>query len=173
MIQIRILLVKLCLAVILTGCFFASDTEAKVGYIDLQRLVKESEMGAEARKEIEILRQQKEKDIFEKMQEIERLKSELAAEGKSLHEEEKRQKLLQLQQFNKEYQRMVSDAKEEIAREDRELVAEILKRAERIIKTVAEQRRYAIILKDPNVIGYLDPKVDITEIVIKAMNNGQ
>jgi outer membrane protein len=159
--------------VMLTGCFFAPDTEAKVGYIDLQRLVKESKMGVAARKEIEILRQQKEKAIFEKMQEIERLKSELAAEGDAWTENDKRDRLQQLQQANKEYQRMVSDAKEEIAREDRELVTDILKKAEAIITRVAKQQRYAIILKDPNVIGYLDPKVNITELVIKAMNAAQ
>jgi outer membrane protein len=162
---------QIILGLMLTGCVLASDTEAKVGYIDLQRLVKESKMGAEARKEIESLRQLKEKAVFEKMQEIERLKSELNMENASLTEDEKRDKLQMLQQSNKAYQRMVSDAKEEIAREDRELVAEILRKADGIIKKIAKQGRYDMILKDPNVIGYLDPKVDITDAVLRAMDS--
>ena len=169
----RFLPVQIILAIVLTGCVFASDSEAKVGYIDLQRLVKESNMGSAARKEIEALRQQKEKEVFDKMQDIERLKSLLTAQADKLSETEKRDKYQQLQQLNKEYQRMVSDAKEEISQQDRQLVADILKKADNIIQKIAKQGRYTLILKDPNVIGYLDPKVDITEAVIEALNAGK
>lgn len=65
---------------------------------------------------------------------------------------------------------MVADAKEDISREDRELVALILKKADDILKKVAKKKRFSIILKDPNAIGYLDPDVDITDLVLKELN---
>ena len=65
---------------------------------------------------------------------------------------------------------MVADAKEDISREDRELVALILKKADDILKKVAKKKRFSIILKDPNAIGYLDPDVDITDLVLKELD---
>ena len=70
----------------------------------------------------------------------------------------------------KEYQRLVADAKEDITREDRQLVAIILEQANDILKKVAKKKKYGIILKDPNAIGYLDPDVDITDLVLKELN---
>ena len=70
----------------------------------------------------------------------------------------------------KEYQRLVADAKEDITREDRELVSIILKKADNVLKRVAKNNKFTIILKDPNAIGYLDPSVDITDLVLKELN---
>jgi outer membrane protein len=64
----------------------------------------------------------------------------------------------------------VDDAKEDITREDRQLVAIILGKANDILKNVAKKKKYSIILKDPNSIGYLDPDVDITDLVLKELN---
>ena len=173
MIHHRAVMAQIIVAVILVGCSCTSDASAKVGYIDLKRLVKESNMGKVARKEIEALRQEKEKAVFEKLQKIKQLKSELNEENASLTENKKRDKLKQLQNLNKDYQRFIADSKEEIACEDRNLVASILKKAERIIKKIAKKGRYTLILKDSRVIGYLDPQIDITDDVLKRLNAGE
>jgi outer membrane protein len=64
----------------------------------------------------------------------------------------------------------VADAKEDITREDRQLVSIILEKANDILKKVAKKKKYTIILKDPKTIGYLDPDVDITDLVLKELN---
>jgi len=83
---------------------------------------------------------------------------------------EKQDTVEALKKLYKDYQRMVADAKEDISREDRELVALILKKADDILKKVAKKKRFSIILKDPNAIGYLDPDVDITDLVLKELD---
>jgi len=143
---------------------------SKVGYIDLQRLVNESKMGQSAKKEIQSLRVKKEKAIEIKMNEINKLKDLLNDSQSNLDINDKREKTEELQKIYKEYQRLVEDAKEDIAREDRELVALILDKADGVLKDVAKKEKYTIIVKDPNAIGYLDPSVDITEKVLDALN---
>ncbi|MEE8431795.1 MAG: OmpH family outer membrane protein, partial [Candidatus Desulfatibia sp.] len=90
--------------------------------------------------------------------------------GDKLPARERRDKVELLQKMNKDYQRLVADAKEDIAREDRQLVALILEKANDILKSVAKKKKYTIILKDPKTIGYLDPAVDITDLVVKELN---
>ena len=142
----------------------------KVGFINLQRLVNESEMGKSARDDILKLRREKERAVAAQQQQINRLRNELNTGAASMTAAEKQDKVETLKKIYKDYQRMVADAKEDISREDRELVAIILKKADGVLKKIAGKKKFSIILKDPNAIGYLDPDVDITDLVLKELN---
>ena len=143
---------------------------SKVGYIDLQRLVKESKLGKAAMSDIERLRTEKQKAIAEKLKLINTIKIDLESKDELLKGEKKKDKLEELNSLIRDYKRMVDDAKEEIAKEDRELVAQILKKADGLLKKVSKKEKFTMILKDPNAVGYLDPSVDITDQVLKELN---
>jgi outer membrane protein len=147
-----------------------SHAADKVGYINLQRLVNESTMGKAARADIQKMRKQREEIVSNKLWAVNNLKTVLTEKGASMDPAEKRDKIEKLRSEYKEYQRLLADAKEDILREDRELVAIILKKADGVLKQVAKKRGYTIILKDPKAIGYLDPSVDITDEVLKGLN---
>jgi len=164
-----ILAMTCCVAFGLTLCA-VSHAADKVGYINLQRLVNESTMGKAARAEIQKMRKQREEIVSNKLWEVNNLKSLLTEKGAAMDPVEKRSKIEKLRSAYKEYQRLLADAKEDILREDRELVAIILKKADGVLKRVAKKRKYTIILKDPKAIGYLDPSVDITDEVLKGLN---
>ncbi|MCP3951033.1 MAG: OmpH family outer membrane protein [Desulfobacterales bacterium] len=142
----------------------------KVGYINLQRLVNESKMGKSAREDILKLRREKEKAVVAKQNRINHLRKDLNVNAAKMPLIEKQDKVEALKGLYKEYQRMVADAKEDISREDRELVTLILKKADGVLKKIAKKKKFSIILKDPNAIGYLDPDVDITDLVLKELN---
>lgn len=142
----------------------------KVGYINLQRLVNESDLGKSAREDLLKLRRNREDALVEKLNEVNGLKQIINDQGSAMSPQEKMEKLEALQKAHKEYQRMVADAKEDIVREDRQLVSIILGKADPVLKQVAQKKKYTIILKDPNAIGYLDPDVDITNDVLKELN---
>jgi outer membrane protein len=157
---------------VILGLIFAGGAVAadKVGYINLQRLVNESKMGKAARADIQKMRTGKQEDLNKRIQEINRLRDLLNKEGSNMDPRERRDKIEILKRAYKEYERLLADAKEDITREDRELVAIILQKADGVLKKVAKKNNYAIILKDPNAIGFLDPEVDITDLVLKELN---
>ncbi|MFP4477641.1 MAG: OmpH family outer membrane protein [Desulfatibacillaceae bacterium] len=159
--------VLLILFLALTG---AAHGAGKVGFINLKRLVNESDLGKTAKKDIAKLRKDRTADATEKQRQVNHLKQVIEEQGDTMSPEEKREKLEALQKTYKDYQRLIEDAKEDIAREDRELVSIILKKADDVLKEVAKKRKYTIILKDPATIGYLDPEVDITDEVLKELD---
>ena len=142
----------------------------KVGYINLQRLVSESKMGKDARQDIQKLGEQKDKIVKAKLEEVNNLKEYLIQNRDKMDDREKRDKTEDLRRVYNDYQRLFNDAKEDLLKEDREIVSIILKRADDVLKKVAKSKNFAIILKDPNAIGYLDPEVDITDDVLKELN---
>lgn len=141
----------------------------KVGYINLQRLVSESVIGKAAMADIERLRKKKQTVISEKLKKINDVKIDLETQD-DLKDEEKKDRIDELNGLIKEYKRLVSDAKEEIGKEDRELVAQILKKADSALKKVAKKKKFTMIIKDPNAVGFLDPSVDITDDVLKELD---
>jgi len=165
----KLLMVGCCLilGLVFAGSSYAAD---KVGYINLQRLVNESKMGKAARDDIQKMRAGKQAELNKRMQEINKLRDVLNKERNKMDPRERRDKIEILKKAYKEYERLLADAKEDITREDRELVAIILQKADGVLKKVAKKNNYAIILKDPNTVGFLDPKVDITDLVLKELN---
>ncbi|CAB5126084.1 hypothetical protein D3OALGA1CA_4408 [Olavius algarvensis associated proteobacterium Delta 3] len=142
----------------------------RVGYINLQRLVNESKMGQSAREDIQKLRKAKEEALARKLQDINAKKDTLNKDWETLSPRDRRNRRSELKRDVEEYQRLVNEAKEDILREDREVVAIILQKADGVLKKVARRKKFTIILKDPNAIGYLDDKVDITDDVLKELN---
>ena len=157
----------LLMGLVLCTTSYAAD---KVGYINVRRLINESKMGKEAKANLRKMSQEKEALLNTKLQEINRLKEFINKQGDNLSSRERREKIEQLQRRYRDYQRLVADTKEDIAWEDRQLVSIILEKANDILKKVAKKKKFAIILKDPNAIAYLDPKVDITDLVLKELN---
>ncbi len=148
----------------------AASAADKVGYINLQRLVSESKIGQEAREDIQKLRKAKERELGRRLETLNEMKDKLNKEWDALDPRNRRDQRAALERSFEDYQRMVNDAKEDILREDREVVAIILHKADGVLKKVAKKNGYTIILKDPDAVGYLDPKVDITDEVLKELN---
>ena len=165
----NLLVIAGCIVLALVWCTSSFAAE-KVGYINLQRLVNESKMGKNAKADIQKMRQIKQSVLDKKLADINKLRDFINKKGNKLTAADRRAKVELLQKMYKEYQRLVADAKEDITREDRQLVAIILEKANDILKKVAKKKKYGIILKDPNSIGYLNPDVDITDLVLKALN---
>ena len=166
----RIMVLIICCMALVFGSTLACYAADKVGYINLQRLVNESEMGKAAKNDIQKLREERETVLKEKLKEINDLRDLINKESETMEAAEKNDKIQELTRAYKEYQRILEDAKEDISNEDQELVAIILQKADGVLKEVAKKQKYSIILKDANAIGYLDPEVDITDDVLKELN---
>lgn len=166
--NLLIIFILVAAAMILLPCHVSAASGGKVGYINLERLVKESALGKQAGKKLEALRKAKQAKITASLKAINDLKLNISESQSS--DQEKRKQLEKLNQLIKEYKRMVADAKEEITHQNRVMVAQILSKADGALKKVAKKRKFTIILKDPNAIGYLDESVDITGDVLKELN---
>ena len=88
---------KVCTATVFVFFLFtacsAFAVSSKVGYIDLQRLVKESKLGKAAMSDIEKLRAEKQKSITEKSKLINSMKLDLESKDDLLKTEEKKAKV--------------------------------------------------------------------------------
>jgi outer membrane protein len=149
----------------------AVAAEIKIGIVDLQKALNESEAGKQAKKDLEEIIKAKQKLIDQKGREIEKLKEEIDKQASVLSEKALRQKQDELDRKMRDYKRFVQDAQDEVKRKEAQLTEEILKELRKVIDEIGKKENFTLILeKVEGVVLYIDETVDITQKVIETYN---
>ena len=142
----------------------------KIGYIDIQRVIGESQAGKRARDRFQAQVKKAEADIIKERQDIERLKSDLDKKGPLLKDEERRNLELDLQKRSVNLQRSMSDYQQDLQVKNNEMMSEILKELEKIVNEVGKAEKFTMILERSQIL-YSDQGIDITSKVIETYNS--
>ena len=142
----------------------------KIGYIDIQRVIGESQAGKRARDRFQAQVKKAEADIIKERQDIERLKSDLEKKGPLLKEEERRNLELDLQKRSVNLQRSMSDYQQDLQVKNNEMMSDILKELEKIVNEVGKAEKFTMILERSQIL-YSDQGIDITSKVIETYNS--
>lgn len=151
-----------------TGVGWSQD-KVKIGFIDVQRAISESQAGKRAKERFQAQVKKAEADLLREKTEIERLKSDLDKKGALLKEEEKRNLEADLQRRYVNYQRGMQDQQQELRQKEGEMTADILKELEKIVNEVGKAEKFTLILERSQIL-YSDQGIDITTRVVEAFN---
>lgn len=153
---------------------YSAEIPLKIGYVDLQKTLNDSQAGQKAKKAMTELISAKQKNADEKTKEIEKLKAEIDKQATVLSPETKKQKEEKLEREIRDYQRMVRDTQEELQKKEIELTSTIIKDLRDIVKKIGEEEGYTIILEHAEGgILYSSPAYDLTEKVMKRYDQIQ
>lgn len=152
--------------------FSASHAEEriKIGFVDIQRVIAESQAGKQARGRFQAHVKKAEADVLKERQDIERMKSELDKKGPLLKEEERRNLEADLQKRSVNLQRSMADHQQELQAKNNQMMAEILKDLEKIVNEVGKAEKFTLILERSQIL-YSDQGIDITNKVIETYNS--
>jgi outer membrane protein len=160
--------------VVATLVLFVSVSEAqeriKIGYIDIQKVIAESQAGKRARDRFQAQVKKAEADIVKERQELDRLKSDLDKKGPLLKDEERRNLESDLQKRSVTLQRSMSDHQQDLQAKNNEMMSELLKELEKIVNEVGRAEKFTLILERSQIL-YSDQGIDITSKVIETYNN--
>ena len=142
----------------------------KIGFIDLQRAIMESQAGKSAKDRFQTEVKKVESDLLKEKQEVERLKSEMDKKSLLLKAEERSNMEKELQRRVVNYQRRVNDSQQELRQREGEMTSEILKDLEKVVIEVGKNEKFTLILERSQVL-YSDQGVDITPKVVDLYNS--
>lgn len=143
-----------------------SESQGKIGYIDLSRSFDEYQKTKDFDKELEAKGDMKQKDREKVVQEIRKMREELELMNKNAREKKEADieaKIKSLQDFDQE-------AKTDLTKERDNMVKDILKEMSGVIKEYGEKNGYSIIVND-RVLLYGDSGIDLTNEIIKILND--
>lgn len=149
-----------------------SPTAVKMAYVDLQKVMMESDKGKEAKKSLTEEAEKLKKTLAQKQDELQKLKDSIERQGATMTPETRAEKEKQYQAKLKDYQRIASDYQTELQQKDMEFTSKILKDLEEIIKVMGDNDKYTVILEKSQAgILFAAPSIDITDKVVARYND--
>jgi outer membrane protein len=165
---VRYFIVALCLF-FTAGIGLAQD-RIKIGFVDIQRAITESNSGKRAKERFQAQVKKAEADLLKEKSELERPKSDLDKKGPLLKDEEKRTLEGDLQRRFVNYQRGMQDLQQELRQKENEMTGDILRELEKIVTEVGKAEKFTLILERTQIL-YTDQAIDITNRVIEVYNS--
>ena len=147
-----------------------AQERVKIGFIDIQKAISESEAGKRAKERFQTQVKKIEAELMKEKQEVERLKSDLDKKSPLLKDEDRKNLEKDFQRRYLGYQRSVKDSQEELRQREGEMTTEILKELEKIVTEVGKGEKFTLILERSQVL-YSDQGVDITPKVVETYNS--
>jgi outer membrane protein len=150
----------------------AQTPTLKIAFIDLQRVMMESEKGKEARKNLADEFEKLKKNLVQKQDDLQKTKDALERQSTTMTPEARADKEKQYQIKLKDYQRLQSDYESDLRQKDQEFSQKILKDLEEVVKGLGESDKYSLILERSQAgILYGTPAIDATDKVITLYND--
>ncbi len=168
-------------AILFLGSFqgvFAGEVKAaaelKIASVDLQRALNDSEEGKAANKALNKTVLEKQKAISEMEEKIKTLQDQVKNQKHILTSEGLKVKEEEIERFLRDYKRLVTDAQEELQKEEQRMIKSLMIRIQDVVKDIGKRDGYAVIFENSaSRLLYADEKIDITDQVIEVFNQSK
>ena len=151
------------------ACLIAQAQEFRIGVVNTDRILKEAGTAKVAQSKLEQEFSKREKDLVDQSAALKTMAEKLEREAPTLSEGQRASRQKQLVDQDRDYQRKRREFQEDLTARKNEELQQVLERANKVVKQVAEAEKYDLILQEA---VYVNPRHDITEKVIKILNSG-
>jgi outer membrane protein len=145
----------------------AQAADLKVGFIDADRINRESVPAERATKKLEKEFAPREQELRKLETQIKGLQAQLEKDGLTMSDSDRRGKETELGRQTREFQRLQREFREDLNLRRNEELAALFERANKVIRQIAESEKFDLILQEA---VYRSPRIDITEKVLKALS---
>lgn len=152
-------------ASLLTSAVQAQDF--KIGIVNTDRILRDSNVAKAAQAKLESEFLKREKDLNDAISAFKVSAEKFERDAPTLSEAQRVTKQKQLIELDRDLKRRQREFQEDLGARKNEENQMLFEKAGRAVKQVAESEKYDLILQDA---AYFNPKHDITEKVIKALN---
>ena len=158
---------RICGAALISGLVFtgAAQAEAKIGFVDMQRLFDQAPVAVKANKKLTAEFAKRELELQKLGKQI-KTQQDALEKNPSMPDAERRNRERDLNELSREFQRKQREFREDLEIRRNEAMAGILDRANKALKQIAETEKYDLIVQDA---VYFSPRIDITDKIIKAL----
>jgi outer membrane protein len=145
----------------------ANAQEFRIGYVSLDRILRDTNLAKAAQAKFDQEFAKREKELADLAAAIKAAEEKLQKDLATLSEAQRGVRQKQLIDMDRDFQRKRREVQEDANARRNEELQQIVERANRIVKQVAEAEKYDVVLQE---VVYVNPKHDITDKVVRALN---
>jgi len=145
----------------------AQTADLKIGFVNTERVFRDSQQAVKAQKKLEKEFQNREQDIQKMVKQARDLQTWLEKEGLTLSEADRTKKQRELANLSRDLQHAQREFREDLNQRRNEEFAGVQERARKAIIEIAEKEKFDLIVE--NVV-YASARVDVTDRVLKSLD---
>lgn len=145
----------------------AHAQDFRIGFVNTDRIFREANMAKSAQGKLETEFSKRERELVAQGETLRVATEKFEKDTPTLSESQRNIRQRTLVDQDRDFQRKRREFQEDLNNRKNEELQGVLERANRIVKQVAEAEKYDVILQEA---VYFNPKHDITERVIKALD---
>ncbi len=140
----------------------------KLGYVNTERILRDAAPAKAAQQKLEQEFSKRDKELQEIAARLKATSERLERDAAVTNETERIRRQREFADLEKDFQRKQREFREDLNQRRNEELAQVVERANRVIKQIAEQEKFDFVLQEA---VYASPRVDITEKVLRALAN--
>ena len=156
-------------ALIALAAFSASAQDSRIAYVNSQRLTVDSAPAKAASAKLETMFSKRQKELADLQASLKSLGEKFDRDAPTMSDSQRAAKQKEFADQNRDFQRKKREFDEDFNSARNEELQQIFDKATKAIRQLAETEKYDLVVQDA---VYFNPKIDITDKVIKALNAG-
>lgn len=161
------LLILLPLALLHSGTS-AAQAAPKIGFVNLERIMKDSPLAIRAQKKLEGEFGKRDQELGKLSDQLKRMQDNLEKNAMTMSESERTRREREFNDLTRDFQRKQREAREDFNQRRNEELSGVIERANRAVKQIAESDKLDLVIQEA---VWASPRIDITEKVIKLLDD--
>lgn len=142
----------------------------KIGYVNTERILRDAAPAKAAQQKLELEFSKRDKELQDMAARLRSLSERLDRDASVMAEAERTRRQREFSEIEKEFQRKQREFREDLNQRRNEELAQVVEKANRAIRQIAEQEKYDFILQEA---VFASPRVDITDKVLRSLTNAK
>ena len=160
----------LALALVATAATAAAQ-DSKIGFINTQRITAESAPAKTAQGKLEQEFSKRQKELADLQSSLKNMNEKFERDAPTLTETQRASRQREFAEMNRDFQRKQREFQEDLNGRRNEELQQVLDKANKAVKQVAEAEKYDLILQEG--VAYNNGRHDITDKVLKILNGSK
>ena len=144
--------------------------DIKIGYVNSERILRDSNPARAATQKLEQEFAKRDRELQELGGRLKTQAERFEKDAPVLAETDRNRRQRELAELDRDLQRRQREFREDLNQRRNEELQGLLERAQRIVRQIAEQEKFDLIVQDA---VFFSARVDITDKVLRALNNGK
>ncbi len=150
----------------IAGQVLAQDIP-RIGFVNTERILREANIAKSAQQKLEQEFSRRDKEMQEMAARLKQMSERLDREASVTPDADRLRRQREFADLDKDFQRKQREFREDLNQRRNEELASVVERANRVIKQIAEQEKYDLILQES---VFASARIDLTEKVLRTLN---
>ncbi len=143
---------------------------ARIGYVNTERILRDAAPAKAAQQKLEQEFSKRDKELQDLAARLKSLGERNDRDASVMSDSDRSRRQREFAELEKDFQRKQREFREDLNQRRNEELSQVVEKANRAIKQIAEQEKYDFILQEA---VFASPRVDITDKVLRALGNGK